>query len=412
MIDRSADQGVRVLGWLTAALLLTLPFAHTVALRHLLTALVLLTLAWRHLGVARTVPRAVNLALLCWLAFSAASITWSVNPTISTKAWLNDALYPAIVFYGLYVTASVAQRQYHIQIAVVLGIVALALLSAFGYETISVDALRPGLPYYYPGVGQASSYAVFALPASALIVQIGRWKVLGVIGLVASVIIGIASLNRMFWPTAVLTLLCALGFRYRSSTYKMMFGASAMAAAIVAIGLIYQVRIGSPDTKDHPDVAASVQSMRQMLISDPRREIWRSFSYAVLDAPWIGMGFGKTVPHLYYRAHHPQNPILSGDKAWEHAHNIFLNTALQTGLVGLVAFLWLLGVLAWSFAGARAHSSAAAWAGLALLLALVLKNLTDDFMRDSMAMYFWALAGWLLAIATRNDDSRSPPCSR
>jgi O-antigen ligase len=394
------ERSLTLLSSLAAAVLLILPFAHTVALRHVLTALVLVATAVQFRRLLR-VPRMVHLALWCWLAFSLASTLWSIDALRTAEAWLDEALYPSILFYAFYAASTHVNGQIRLQVATVVGITALAALSAFGYHAISVDTVRPGLLYYYPGVGQASSYAVFALPVLALIVRTGRWPVMGVIGLFACVVIGAASLNRMFWPTALLTLLCAVGFHFRSGTMKVLLGATAIAAAIVAIGLVYQVRNGTADTKENSDVEISVESVQRMLDSDPRREIWRAFTHAVFDAPWIGLGFGKTVPHVYYKAHHLGNPILSGSKAWEHAHNLFLNTILQTGIVGLALFVGLLFALAWAFTAARTHAPAAAWAGLALLLALILKNTTDDFMRDAMAMYYWGLAGWLLALATR-----------
>src|SRR5690606_814242 len=84
-----------------------------------------------------------------------------------------------------------------------------------------------------------------------------------------------------------------------------------------------------------------------------------------------------------------------------HAHNLFLNTVLQTGLIGLALLLGLLGALTWRFLRQRHLHPVAAWAGVALVAAMLLKNTTDDFMRDAVAMYFWALAGWLLAFVER-----------
>jgi len=408
-ISPDSDRGLALLSWLTAALLLILPFAHTVALRHVLTALVLLATALQFRRLAH-MPRAVQLALLCWLGFTLASVLWSVAPVRTIEAWLDEAFYPAIVFCALYAAAIYSKAQFRLQVSVVVGLAALGTLSAFGHHAILVDTIRPGLLYYYPGVGQASSYAVFALPVLAIVLRAGRWRWMGAIGLLACVVIGSTSLNRMFWPTAVFTLLCAIGFQYRSRMQKMLFGALALTLAIVAIGFVYEMRNALLDSRE-ADVSLSVQSVQEMLTSDPRREIWRAFSHAVLDAPWLGMGFGKKVPHEYYKTQYSGNPILAGEKGWQHAHNLFLNIALQVGVVGVVILLWLLLALTWSFAVRRHNAPVAAWAGLALLLALVLKNMTDDFMRDAMAMYFWALAGWLLALSQRDPVSDQPGCS-
>jgi O-antigen ligase len=79
----------------------------------------------------------------------------------------------------------------------------------------------------------------------------------------------------------------------------------------------------------HPQVAAAVHSLSVHL------EIWVDALHALRFSPWLGIGFD------YFRH--------SGLSVWEsapnlssgapHAHNIFLQTLLDVGLVGLAAYL-------------------------------------------------------------------------
>ena len=108
----------------------------------------------------------------------------------------------------------------------------------------------------------------------------------------------------------------------------------------------------------------------------------------------LGVGRGsfiKAFPH-FKEAH---SPLL-----W-HNHNMFLDQAMQLGVQGLLALLWILGSLAlWLWPSqppargdpARAFR-AATWV---MLVGFCLRNMTDDFFVNDSALLFWLLAGLAL----------------
>jgi O-antigen ligase len=90
-----------------------------------------------------------------------------------------------------------------------------------------------------------------------------------------------------------------------------------------------------------------------------------------------------------------------------HAHNLFLDVVLQVGVVGLAVFCWLLAALAREAWRARDLGQWRAGAALAaLVVALVAKNLTDDFMDHAVVIAFWGYAGLLLGRAATMDACR------
>ena len=102
------------------------------------------------------------------------------------------------------------------------------------------------------------------------------------------------------------------------------------------------------------------------------------------------------------------------DPMMVHAHNAFLNRALQTGLPGLAAFVALIASVAvsfWRVARSGDHDTAAIGAaGLALVAGTVIKNLTDDYLVQENALLFWSLAGaGLGAAAARADAATAAP---
>ena len=77
-----------------------------------------------------------------------------------------------------------------------------------------------------------------------------------------------------------------------------------------------------------------------------RQEVWRAALWGIADFPFTGMGLGtfREIARVLY----PLNVSPTYDIA--HAHNHFLQTGLDLGLLGLVAYvaLWMgAGYLLW-----------------------------------------------------------------
>jgi putative inorganic carbon (hco3(-)) transporter len=82
--------------------------------------------------------------------------------------------------------------------------------------------------------------------------------------------------------------------------------------------------------------------------SDPalmiRLEIWGMAFRLVAEHPLLGVGLGN-FQAAYGRLMVPDLPLLTYPlELPEHAHNLFLNLAVEVGLVGVSAFAWLLAV--------------------------------------------------------------------
>jgi putative inorganic carbon (HCO3(-)) transporter len=126
---------------------------------------------------------------------------------------------------------------------------------------------------------------------------------------------------------------------------------------------------------------------------DYRREVWRWSLVAISDFPFTGCGLGafRRVVCRFY----PLNPSIKSDIA--HAHNIFLQVALDTGLPGMIAYLAVLGV---AFAvGLRVAREDIALSPLALgilasLIAQHIFGLADALSLGSKpGMIFWLFLG-------------------
>lgn len=129
-----------------------------------------------------------------------------------------------------------------------------------------------------------------------------------------------------------------------------------------------------------------------------RRAIWPWGVTAVADFPFTGVGLGafrQVVFRLY-----PLPPWPDYDLG--HAHNIFLQTALDTGLPGLVAYLAVLFIavaVGWRIARRDPGFRAVSLGLLAGLVALHVFGLADALVLGAKpAIVFWFALGLLAAM--------------
>lgn len=141
-----------------------------------------------------------------------------------------------------------------------------------------------------------------------------------------------------------------------------------------------------------------------------RQEVWQVALWGISDFPFTGMGLGafRQVARMLY----PLNVSPNYDIA--HAHNIFLQTALDLGILGLVAYISL-------------------WLGSAFMLWRVLHHTDDHFIKwlaigasscmagylvygisDAIALgakpgvFFWWLLGIIVALYKLVFDTKPP----
>jgi len=141
--------------------------------------------------------------------------------------------------------------------------------------------------------------------------------------------------------------------------------------------------------------ASPVEEVVGAIMLEGRVEIWSRALYAILDFPFTGCGLGafrRVVPVLYPMFTVPPNTDIA------HAHNIFLQTALDLGIPGLVAYLALVGIAlaaCWQVAVKGDRGERAIALGLAgSLIALHAYGMTDALALGSKpAVAFWFALG-------------------
>jgi O-antigen ligase len=132
---------------------------------------------------------------------------------------------------------------------------------------------------------------------------------------------------------------------------------------------------------------------------------WRMF----LAHPLLGVGAGN------YGAAYQQYKVPGWDESLTHSHNYYINVAAETGALGLLAFLALVGAalyLAWRATRATDHqrggrgtltgvdARALSIGFAAVIVALCVHNVTDNLFVHAMELQFALTLGALLRLST------------
>ncbi|MHB8571766.1 MAG: O-antigen ligase family protein [Candidatus Dormibacteria bacterium] len=212
-------------------------------------------------------------------------------------------------------------------------------------------------------------------------------------GLLASVL-GIAivlSYSRAAWLGLLAAVVTVLVFHRRRAW---LLGAAALGAG----GILLLPHVGER-ISHQLDLGGGHSSIPQRLA------LWHSAWAMLSHRPLTGAGLSGFQAVVARYATPDYTECLVQHECLIYPHNLFLNAWSETGIVGLVAFSWILFLWGRQALAARRGSEAALGAGLLGALAYLLVHGMVDvpFWKNDLALEFWALAalGAVAALAAR-----------
>lgn len=386
---QTTDTTVARVGLASLVLLLFfLPAANATAAHNITSGLALLLLL---AGAIRSATRPPVPLAQWWAVYAAVamlSLIWSFDRTLSLRALQSDLLLTLV---------AVAAVAWWVRTDLDRGIVLAVLLA--GFAVVTIAGLVAGLPTWTGnwqdlatpfdlGVGRLSTYIVLMapLPVALLLLAKSHWQKALLTVLVTGSVVLLALTSSRAGPLALgaglfTLLLCMLRLtlppRVRRS---LLIGALLM---IIASAVV----TGAALVQRASEVNASVSGS---LKSDSRIAIWGRAAEGIAHAPLTGTGYGQRIwPQL-------NTDLLERHPLASHAHNVFLNKAVQMGLPGLVSFAALLlaaiaALLRELHRAPDMTGRALASAALAMTAAMVMRNMTDDFWERSQAALYWAI---------------------
>jgi O-antigen ligase len=395
---------IQALAWLVAGLFVILPLAHVPALRNLLS-LAAAVLVAAILMRERRLPPLPAWPMAAWIALGAASALWSGDPAATMHGVLYSMLLPAGVFLAAWRVAANDRAFDRMRWAAAGGVLCLGIMVALVFATgrptaaLLSDAGESNVTYYWPGVGVSSTFAAlivpFALFAIASVRRAERYA--GAVILAAAISVAMVSQNRIVWPSLLLSCAAFIAWLWPAlaPASRRIVVAILCGAAIAAGGAFFYAsherRIAMPE-----------------LGSDVRGQGWREWTAIASEKPLLGHGFGRSLLRREGQRGVSQDLRQREPHYLSHGHNLLLDVAVQLGVLGLCIYLALIAALLreyWRLGGAAAPRPLRALgaAGFSLLVAMLAKNSTDDFMDQAVAIAFWGYAGVLLG----RIDSRS-----
>jgi len=344
----------------------------------------------------------------------------SIWPEITrvAVAWL---VLDIAVFYAVFLWARTERRLRLGAFLLVMAGVALALVAPFGVDWIedakgflNFSPIYTAIPRLideriHPNILAGALAAVLPLAVSLMFPPgtedrgspILRRLLSVVCGLASAVMLAVLVLtkSRGAWLGTAVGLGIVLIYRWPRLRWP--------ALALVALLLIAGLIIGPARVAQALAAAPVVGGW------EGRLELWSRALEAVADYPFTGIGMG-TFDHVI-PLRYPYVLLAGAELAIPHAHNLFLQVAVDLGLPGLIAFVALLGLVL-----AAAVRSARAWAGdqaLALqvtglaagLVAVLVHGLLDAASWGSKpAVFIWALMGLIMAHQAVSLQRRTP----
>lgn len=210
------------------------------------------------------------------------------------------------------------------------------------------------------------------VPATALI-MVGLWLTGSRVAIVAVIV------------SSLLAFVAGAIGAGRRTLWLAVAGVAVIIAVAATAAMVYP-------SKRNLNVPASVES---------RVVLFRTGVAMVKDSPAFGIGVGRFLELSEHYGSADIARILEVDRTRDNAHNNFLQVAAELGVVGIVAFLWVLGASVaaglWQVRRLDAHQR---WL-LAGVLGMILTWLTGHpLLVPEAALMFWLFAGLTATFGT------------
>jgi O-antigen ligase len=377
-------------------LIFFLPIAHTEAVRAfsfgIPLGLWILKMALQRRWLVRRTP--LDLPILLFTGAAALSLVTAVDFRYSLEEFTGEWLTGVILFYLL---ANNFREEW---LKPILGALILAnlLIVVYGWYdffrqggTLFDYQVRAGSLHYIAGA--LATYLATVLP----LFWVGLFACPGAAGRAVAALLLLANLFTLYlthvrgaWVAALAVgLLVCVKFRSQKTALVLIGIAAAIVLLIAPQGtLIHHAPLENADSQE-----ARIDTARA------RWEVWKFSWERLRESPLQMLGFGrrsfvKRYPEFYEK--------YKGALLW-HAHNTFLNVGLQTGVQGLVLFLFLVfKLLKFTYRRAELEGEPLKKVFLFAVFFMVIsffgRNLWDDFFVDDSALLFWLLSGAAVAL--------------
>jgi len=159
------------------------------------------------------------------------------------------------------------------------------------------------------------------------------WRIGGTIGLALIALAILMSASRGAWLAVLVASGLWVALHWRPARVV------AIAGAVLALGLVIYV-IVRQDILVLGDIPIVNRTLAPLFIRPDRLDVYRNSIYLIQDFPLTGVGLGEQFAMVLSKyALLIQVPFLT------YSHNLYLEVWLEHGLLGIIAWLWLMAAL-------------------------------------------------------------------
>lgn len=238
------------------------------------------------------------------------------------------------------------------------------------------------------------SYSIMSIPLSAVAVLIARrlWqRGLLAISAIGSMCLLIVSMARSAWLAAlIVVLVIVLGRLIKRQNWLRIILAVATVGLVAIVGAVIYLSTAADINYTLLGFPALPSSLAARLL------IWRATLDLIAERPILGFGL-DTFGLAFFHVFPPQLVFYQGrDLVTDRAHNVFLQQAATTGLLGTAAHLVLIATILLSlYRGLRMVGGRDRVVLIAVVTAVIghLADLLFSIEVASTASVFWAVAG-------------------
>jgi len=363
-------------------------------------------MAARGKGQAWSLRPAVFLPLLAFIIANVAAAAFAVDRRVSLlgESERYQGLFPSLLYVALFLVSATFVRTRR-DLSIVLGGLFVAGATVAGYALIQQLGLdwihwvqipegRIGSTFGQPDVLGAFLVASLAATAGLLAGRASAWRWPLAVGAAVMVVALLLTWSRAGWIGGAAGAVILAAFLIRGVRWTW-FGVLCVLLGLILGGALFAtVPQGRGVASRGAERVVSATDFTDTSVA-MRLGLWRSALEMMADRPAFGGG-QDSFPILFSKYRWPSQPGIGTDNVRpESAHNIFLDMGTGTGLLGLGAFVWLVGaVLTVSWESASLCSDRRLYCGLVGSIAAIVGYVSVLFFGFAEGMTTWVL--WLL----------------
>ena len=390
-----------------AIYLFVLPIAHTTGLRNTVFAVSVLSvlLTWRAI---RLPPIPLKIPFAVWFGFALLSLTQAIRLKYSIGEIKGEIVFGFLTFLIFYRTT---RSEKDLSAWFLVLATSAALISVLGF----IHFYRGEDPYHVGSYGGTLHFAaylntVFPVFIVMALTAVGRRRALVLLIIAMLLLTAYGSTSRAVWIALVVEFAVFGGLYLARMEVKpnvrRMIVTSGLAAAVAFSGALLYVTKEKLQEVHKLSASGPVEIVTQAIKADRRPKLWMDTFEFIKERPLTGAGFGRMVLG-------PQIVAQQNDPNHSHAHNVFLNYALQLGVLGPFVILFVFGAVAKEgFRAARDPEPTLRLLGIALVAMVAgtfVQCMIEDVFVEHMALMFWTLTGVTLGYARNRATAREKP---